>query len=61
MTRPFVIALTLCSVTLTHDAWMSRPVRRSALVERIVINDNRAGAGTLRDGILTIRLEARAG
>src|SRR4051812_3847061 len=40
---------------------MSRPTRRSALVERIAINDNRAGAGTLRDGVLTIRLEARLG
>jgi len=61
VTRPFVIALTLCSVGLTHDASPSRPTRRSALVERIAINDNRAGAGTLRDGVLTIRLEARLG
>src|SRR5262245_43833533 len=38
---------------------MSRPVRRSALVERVAINDNRVAAGTFRDGVLTIRLEAR--
>src|SRR5258708_12561871 len=29
--------------------------------ERIVINDNRTPAGTLRDGVLTLRLEAREG
>ena len=61
MTRPFVIALTLCSVALPHNAPTSPPVRRSAPVERIAINDNRAGAGILRDGVLTIRLEARMG
>ena len=61
MTRSFVIALTLCSVGLTRDASLSRPIGRSALVERIAINDNRAGAGILRDGVLTIRLEARRG
>jgi len=61
VTRSFVIALTLCSVGLTRDASLSRPIERSALVERIAINDNRAGAGILRDGVLTIRLEARRG
>ena len=61
VTRPFVIALTLCSVALTHDASTPRPIGRSALVERIAINDNRAGGGTLRNGVLTIRLEARRG
>jgi FtsP/CotA-like multicopper oxidase with cupredoxin domain len=61
VTRPFAIALTLCSIGLTRDASMSRPVRRSPLVEPIAINDNRAGGGTLRDGVLTIRLEARRG
>ena len=33
----------------------------AAAAERIVANDNRAPAGTLRGGVLTIRLEARAG
>ena len=61
MIRPFVIVLTLCSVGLTPDASMSRPSRRSALVERVAINDNRAASGTVRDGVLTIRLEARLG
>ncbi|MGQ0650103.1 MAG: hypothetical protein ACT4P7_21340 [Gemmatimonadaceae bacterium] len=31
------------------------------VTERIAINDNRIAAGTLRDGVLTVRLEARAG
>jgi FtsP/CotA-like multicopper oxidase with cupredoxin domain len=30
-------------------------------VEQVLISDNRAPAGTLRDGVLTIRLEARQG
>jgi FtsP/CotA-like multicopper oxidase with cupredoxin domain len=38
---------------------MSRPVPRSKVGERVAINDNRAGAGFLRNGVLTIRLEAR--
>lgn len=33
----------------------------SPAIERIVINDNRAAAGTLRNGVLTIQLEAREG
>jgi manganese oxidase len=33
----------------------------SPAVERVVINDNRAAAGTLRNGVLTIQLEAREG
>ncbi|HEX5075407.1 MAG TPA: multicopper oxidase domain-containing protein [Gemmatimonadaceae bacterium] len=61
MTRALVIALTLCSVGLTHDVSPSRQPRRSTLGERIAINDNRASAGTLRNGVLTIRLEARTG
>lgn len=39
------------------------PARGSARpqVERIVVNDNRTPAGTLRGGVLTIKLEARKG
>ena len=33
----------------------------SPAIERIVINDNRAAAGVLRNGVLTIQLEAREG
>jgi FtsP/CotA-like multicopper oxidase with cupredoxin domain len=39
---------------------MGSPVRFTAL-EPIVINDNRNPAGTLRDGVLTIHLDVRAG
>jgi len=35
------------------------PGRSSSAIERATINDNRAPAGTLRNGVLTIRLEAR--
>jgi manganese oxidase len=34
---------------------------RAEVPERIVINDNRSAAGTLADGTLTIRLDARVG
>ena len=33
----------------------------TAAIERIAVNDNRTAAGTLVDGVLTIRLEAREG
>ena len=35
--------------------------RTMVAVERIAVNDNRAAAGTLRNGVLTLRLEAREG
>ena len=44
--------------------WTSAPSHRTSrahAVEQIAINDNRVPAGTLRDGVLTIRLEVRAG
>jgi FtsP/CotA-like multicopper oxidase with cupredoxin domain len=37
------------------------PLAPASPVERVAINDNRTPAGTLRDGVLTIRLEAREG
>lgn len=46
------------------SALLSASVHRSAArdaIERVVINDNRTPAGTLRAGVLTIRLEAREG
>jgi len=46
---------------MTHDASVSVPVSSSPSAEQIGINDNRAAAGTLRDGVLTIRLDARTG
>jgi len=45
---------------LTLDSLLERPISPSASTpERAVINDNRRAAGTLRDGVLTVRLEAR--
>ena len=41
------------------SAWAPGP--SAPLVERIVVNDNRTPAGTLHDGVLTIRLEVREG
>ncbi len=61
MTRPFVIALALYSVGTAHGASVPAPIPSSASAEQIRINDNRAAAGTLRDGVLTIRLDARIG
>ena len=40
---------------------MSRTPVASTTVERIATNDNRASAGTLRDGVLTVHLEVREG
>ena len=37
------------------------PDRPSIRTDRVRINDNRRAAGTLRDGVLTVRLEARLG
>ena len=39
----------------------SAPFHPADAVERIAINDNRSPAGTLQNGVLTIRLEAREG
>jgi len=61
VTRSFVIGLALYSVGMAHGASVVVPVSSSASVERIGINDNRTAAGTLRDGVLTIRLDARTG
>ena len=61
MTRPFVIALAICSVGLPRHASTSRPVLRSNVADPIAINDNRTGGGVLREGVLTIRLDARLG
>jgi hypothetical protein len=35
------------------------PRTRAHATERVSINDNRVPAGTLRDGVLTLRLEVR--
>src|SRR5687768_2015773 len=59
--RPLFFAL-LALVPLPAAAQAAAdavPAPRAA--EQIAINDNRRPAGTLRDGVLTLRLEARMG
>ena len=54
---------TLVAVVLLAWPGLSRPVPRTepAPLEQIAANDNRQGAGTLANGVLTIQIEARAG
>jgi len=47
------LAAAVIAPLLTHSSFRSP--------ERITINDNRSPAGVLRDGVLTLRLEAREG
>ena len=53
MIRPIAVGL-LLGLTASVD-------RGTTVVDRVNPNDNRAPAGTLRDGVLTLRLEARLG
>jgi manganese oxidase len=62
-TSPAAIALVMC-LALTRASLDSRPSQvadSAASPERIAINDNRTAAGTISNGILTIRLDARLG
>jgi FtsP/CotA-like multicopper oxidase with cupredoxin domain len=61
MVHPFLIALIVGSLGRTPNASPAGPARRLERIERIAVNDNRAPGGSLRDGVLTIRLEARLG
>ena len=54
----FTLALALAAVLPVSSE--PRPSVEPA-VERVVVNDNRTSAGVLRDGVLTVRLEAREG
>jgi manganese oxidase len=53
----------LCAILLALIPAASPPRSNNArpAVDRITINDNRATAGTLRNGVLTLRLEVREG
>jgi FtsP/CotA-like multicopper oxidase with cupredoxin domain len=53
-----VLALTSVVSLLVSS---SRHETATPAIERIVVNDNRASAGTLRNGVLTVRLEVREG
>ena len=54
--RPLAIVIGLLSLTASSSRRTGAPA-----IEQILINDNRGSAGTLRDGVLTVRLEARQG
>ena len=56
---PVVVGLSWFAAV--HSASMATPLPRISGDERIASNDNRTSAGTLKDGVLTIRLDARAG
>lgn len=61
--RETAIALVMC-LTLRPASLETQPLQAAPSggpPERIAINDSRAAAGTLSDGVLTIRLEARLG
>jgi manganese oxidase len=54
-----VMCLTLAPRSL--DAQPSQAASFGGSLERIVINDNRTAVGTMADGVLTVRLDARLG
>lgn len=53
--------LFLAASLLPHQPATHAARAASAPVARLATNDNRASAGVLRDGVLTVRLEAREG
>ena len=55
------VASLLVVVPLRGSTGPLRGEAAKAVAERIAINDNRRSAGTLENGVLTIRLEARDG
>src|SRR5687768_15703616 len=44
-----------------HGALLPPNVSHRGAVERVAVNDNRVAAGTLQNGVLTVRLDARTG
>jgi len=56
-----VTTAVLFTVGAVSPAPSPAPLTTAVSAERIAANDNRAPAGRLRDGVLTIRLEVRAG
>jgi len=57
MRVPTLLALAFLSSLETTE----KPPGSRAPVARVAINDNRTPAGTLREGVLTVRLEVREG
>jgi len=61
MTRPFALMVALYWFGTTHGPSVVPRPPRAEPAARIAINDNRTPAGTLQNGVLTLRLEARLG
>ncbi len=61
MKLPVLAVLPLIAFDATFGAALPvyTPAAERAFVPRVVVNDNRHAAGTLRSGVLTLRLEAR--
>src|SRR5574338_441177 len=61
--RDWFSAATLAfyGLVVPHGVLAPTPPTRHQTGERIAANDNRSPSGTLRDGVLTVRLEAREG
>src|SRR4051794_30044812 len=55
------LLLAVTSVVSVTSLLGTAPGARPHAAERAILNDNRASAGTLHDGVLTIHLEARNG
>ena len=54
----------ICATAGLSPLWVPSALANDGplpISERIAINDNRSPAGTLHDGALTVRLEAREG
>ncbi|HJU73101.1 MAG TPA: multicopper oxidase domain-containing protein [Gemmatimonadaceae bacterium] len=60
---PLILRSRLSTLAIVSLGLVARPssFTRPWAPEQVSINDNRKAAGTLKDGVLTIRLEARAG
>lgn len=57
---PIPLVAVMAVVAMTVVAMTSPVGSRRPPLQRVVANDNRVPAGTLRNGVLTVRLEARA-
>src|SRR6186713_1405141 len=55
------VVLGLYWLGAAHGATLRPAVSERGAVERVTVNDNRVAAGTLRNGVLTVRLDARTG
>ena len=55
------LSMIAVAVLLGHGPYARRATPSTEIIPRVVVNDNRRSAGTLRHGVLTLRLDARLG